>query len=80
MQKKYLYRIILISLMIAGSFAVLSSTRTRVTSKPDCSQNMKDCTKQNLKDCIDKGNQETPSGELIWESLPRQFISTISLP
>ena len=66
MQRKYLLRAALILLLIAGSYAVLwSATKTR-SSQPTCTESMEECCKKTEKD---------GSGEMIWESFSRQFIS-----
>ncbi|HEU4859202.1 MAG TPA: hypothetical protein VFT15_05165 [Chitinophagaceae bacterium] len=68
MQHKYLLRAALILLLIAGSYLVLwSATRTR-TSRETCTESMEDCSK--------KQDNKDSSGEMIWETLSRQFIST----
>lgn len=68
MQHKYLLRAALILLLIAGSYLVLwSATRARV-SKETCTESMEDCCK--------KQDNKDSSGEMIWETLSRQFIST----
>ena len=67
MQRQYLLRAALILLLIAGSYLVLwSATRTR-TSKETCTENMEECSK--------KKTDKDSSGEMIWESFSRQFIS-----
>jgi hypothetical protein len=68
MQKKYLLRAALILLLIAGSYLVLWSTTRAHSQKDACSESMEDCCK--TKDDNDK------SGEMIWETFSRQFIST----
>jgi hypothetical protein len=68
MQRKYLLRAALILLLMAGSYLVLwSATRTRA-SKETCTESMEDCCK--------KQDNKDSSGEMIWETLSRQFIST----
>jgi len=68
MQRKYLLRAALILLLIAGSYLVLwSSTRTR-SQKETCTESMEECCK--------KQNDNESSGEMIWESFSRQFITT----
>ena len=68
MQHNYLLRAALILLLIAGIYLVLlSATRTR-TSKQTCTESMEDCCK--------KQDNKDSSGEMIWETLSRQFIST----
>jgi hypothetical protein len=68
MQKKYLLRAALILLLIAGSYLVLWSTTRTLSQKDACSESMEECCKN--KDDNDK------SGEMIWETFSRQFIST----
>jgi len=68
MQRKYLLRAALILLLIAGSYLMLwSSTRTR-SQKETCTESMEEC-------CKKKSDKES-SGEMIWETFSRQFIST----
>ena len=68
MQKKYLLRAALILLLIAGSYLVLWSTTKTHSQKDACTESMEECCKN--KDENDK------SGEMIWETFSRQFIST----
>ncbi|HMK17884.1 MAG TPA: hypothetical protein VK492_06795 [Chitinophagaceae bacterium] len=68
MQKKYLLRAALILLLITGSYLVLWSTTKTPSQKDACSESMEECYKN--KDENDK------SGEMIWETFSRQFIST----
>ncbi|HET6768174.1 MAG TPA: hypothetical protein VFH08_12265 [Chitinophagaceae bacterium] len=68
MQHKYLLRAALILLLIAGSYFVLwSATRSRA-SNATCTESMEDCGQ--------KRNDKDSSGEIIWETFSRQFIST----
>ena len=68
MQKKYLLRAALILLLIAGSYLVLwSKTRTH-SQKEVCTESMEECCK--------KKTDKDGSGEMIWETFSRQFIST----
>lgn len=68
MQRKYLIRALLILLLIAGSYLVLwSATRTH-SQKEACSESMEECCKQNT--------DKEGSGEMIWETISRQFIFT----
>jgi hypothetical protein len=68
MQQKYLLRALLILLLIAGSYLVLwSATNTGFENKA-CSESMEEC-------CQKKGERNS-SGDMLWESLPHQFIST----
>ena len=68
MQRKYLLRASLIFLLIAGSYLVLwSATKTPSEGKV-CTESMEDC-------CQDEGDRNS-SGDMLWESLPHQFIST----
>lgn len=68
MQRKYLLRAALILLLIAGSYVVLWSTTRTHSQKDACSESMEECCKNK--------NDRDPSGEMIWESFSRQFIST----
>ena len=53
---------------MAGSYLVLwSATKGPSEDKP-CSESMEEC-------CQKKGNKNS-SGDMLWESLPHQFIST----
>lgn len=70
MQKKYLVRIALAVVLMAGSFIILSSS-IPAGKKQTCSESMEECSKQK--------ENNTPSGEMIWESLSRQFISSIEI-
>jgi len=70
MQKKYLVRIALAVLLITGSFIILSSS-SKAGKKQSCNESREDCCK--------KKDGNTPSGEMIWESLSRQFISSIEI-
>jgi hypothetical protein len=68
MQRKYLLRASLILLLITGSYLVLwSTTRTHAQKQP-CSESMDECCK--------KKSDNDGSGEMIWETFSRQFIST----
>lgn len=72
MQRKFLVRAALVLLMIAGSFMILlSSSRATTASKKTCTESIEDCSKK-----IRKNNS---SGEMIWETLSRQFISTVEI-
>ena len=68
MQHKYLLRASLILLLVVGSYLVLWSTTRAHSQKEACSESMEECCKN--KDDNDK------SGEMIWETFSRQFIST----
>jgi hypothetical protein len=68
MQKKYLLRAALILLLIAGSYLVLWSTTKTQSQKSTCSESMEECCKNK--------NDNDKSGEMIWETFSRQFIST----
>ena len=68
MQKKYLLRAALILLLIAGSYLVLWSTTRTNSQKEVCSESMEECSK--------KKTDKDGSGEMIWETFSRQFIST----
>jgi hypothetical protein len=67
MQRKYLLRAALILLLIAGSYLVLWSATKNRSSKETCTESMEDC-------CKKKTDKES-SGEMIWETFSRQFIS-----
>ena len=68
MQHKYLLRAALILLLIAGSYLVLySATKTRSQNEP-CTESMEECCK--------KQDDKESSGEVIWETFSRKFIST----
>lgn len=68
MQRKYLLRAAMILLLIAGSYMVLwSATRTH-SQKETCTESMEEC-------CKNKTDKDG-SGEMIWETFSRQFIST----
>jgi len=68
MQLKYLLRAALILLLIAGSYLVLWSATKSRSQKEACSESMEECCK--------KKNDKDGSGEMIWETFSRQFIST----
>ena len=68
MQLKYLLRAALILLLIAGSYLVLWSATKTHSQKAACSESMEECCK--------KKNDKDGSGEMIWETFSRQFIST----
>gem|GEM_PF-1111536 len=68
MQQKYLLRASLILLLIAGSYLVLWSSTKNQNRKETCTESMEECCKRN--------NQAAPSGEMIWETLSRQFFSS----
>jgi hypothetical protein len=68
MQHKYLLRAALVILLIAGSYFVLWSATKAQTQNQACAESMEDCSK--------KQNDNNSSGEMIWETLSRQFIST----
>ncbi|TMI92952.1 MAG: hypothetical protein E6H08_11230 [Bacteroidetes bacterium] len=68
MQWKYLLRAALILLLIAGSYLVLWSTTRTQSQKNGCSESMEECCKNK--------NDNDKSGEMIWETFSRQFIST----
>jgi hypothetical protein len=67
MQHKYLLRAALVILLIAGSYLVLWSATKAQTNNQACAESMEDCSKK---------QDDKNSGEMIWESLSRQFIST----
>jgi len=68
MQRKYLIRASLILLLITGSYLVLWSTTRTHSQKEACSESMEECCK--------KKSDKEGSGEMIWETFSRQFIST----
>jgi hypothetical protein len=68
MQHKYLLRASLILLLIVGSYLVLWSTTRTHSQKAACSESMEECCK--------KKTDTDGSGEMIWETFSRQFIST----
>ena len=67
MQRKYLLRAAMVLLLIAGSYLVLWSATKAQPQKETCTESMEECCK--------KENDNGSSGEMIWESLSRQFIS-----
>jgi len=70
-QRKYMIRVGLTLLLIAGSFIVLWSSSRTTASKKVCSESMEECSKK-----VKKGN---PSGEMIWETLSTQFFSSVEI-
>lgn len=71
MQRKYLLRAALILLLIAGSYLVLwSATRTH-SQKETCTESMEEC-------CNNK-NDKDGSGDMLWETFSRQFISASTI-
>ncbi|TAL45558.1 MAG: hypothetical protein EPN92_07375 [Chitinophagaceae bacterium] len=73
MQRKYLIRIILVLLLVTGSFLILNSTiQTKNSPSSTCSESMEKCTNN-------KGGSSSPSGEMIWETISRQFISSVEI-
>jgi len=68
MQRKYLIRASLILLLITGSYLVLWSATKARSQKEACSESMEECCK--------KKSEKDGSGEMIWETFSRQFIST----
>ena len=69
MQRKYLLRAAMVFLLIAGSFIVLWSSSRAAANKKDCTESMEECS--------EKIKKNTPSGEMIWETLSHQFFSTV---
>lgn len=67
MQQKYLLRATLILLLIAGSYLVLWSSTKNQNRKETCTESLEECCKR---------NNQAPSGEMIWETLSRQFFSS----
>ena len=67
MQYKYLLRAALILLLIAGSYLVLWSATNSRTSKETCTESMEEC-------CQKKSDKDG-SGDMIWDTFSRQFIS-----
>ena len=67
MQYKYLLRAALILLLIAGSYLVLWSATNSRTSKENCTESMEEC-------CQKKSDKDG-SGDMIWDTFSRQFIS-----
>jgi len=68
MQRQSLIRASLILLLIAGSYLVLWSASGSHSQKDACSESMEECCK--------KKTDKEGSGEMIWETFSRQFIST----
>ena len=68
MQRQSLLRASLILLLIAGSYLVLWSASKTHSQKDACSESMEECCK--------KKTDKEGSGEMIWETFSRQFIST----
>jgi hypothetical protein len=71
MQRKYLLRASLILLLITGSYMVLWSTTGTHSQKEACSESMEECCK--------KKTDKDGSGEMIWETFSRQFISASAM-
>ena len=71
MQKKYLLRAALILLLIAGSFLVIWSSSKTELKKSQTAETMEECTKKSVK--------PSASGEMIWETLSRQFFSSFEV-
>ena len=67
MQRKYLIRASLILLLIMGSYLILWSASRASSQKQVCSESMEECSK--------KRADKDGSGEMIWETISRQFIS-----
>jgi len=67
MQRKYLLRAALILLLMAGSYLVLWSATKNHAAKETCTESMEEC-------CKKKTDKES-SGDMIWETFSRQFIS-----
>ena len=67
MQRQSLLRASLILLLIAGSYLVLWSASSTHSQKDACSESMEECCK--------KATDKEGSGEMIWETFSRQFIS-----
>jgi hypothetical protein len=67
MQSKYLLRAALILLLITGSYLVLWSATKTHPQKATCTESMEECCKNK--------NDKDGSGEMIWETFSRQFIS-----
>ena len=68
MQRQSLLRASLILLLIAGSYLVLWSASSANSQKEACTESMEECCK--------KKTDKEGSGEMIWETISRQFIST----
>lgn len=71
MQRKYLFRAVLILLLIAGSFMILWTSSKAEFKKSQTVESLEDCSKK----CI----KPSASGELIWESLSTQFFSSFEI-
>jgi hypothetical protein len=69
MQRKYLLRAALILLLITGSYLVLWSSNRSQAAKANCTESMEECCK--------KEDSKTQSSEMIWETLSRQFFSSV---
>ena len=67
MQRQYLLRASLILLLIVGSYLILWSASRTTSQKQACSESMEECSK--------KRAEKDGSGEMIWETISRQFIS-----
>jgi len=67
MQYKYLLRAALILLLIAGSYLVLWSATNSQASKETCTESMEECRQ--------KKSDKDGSGDMIWDTFSRQFIS-----
>jgi hypothetical protein len=67
MQRKYLLRAALILLLMAGSYLALWSATTAHRSKETCTESLEEC-------CKSKTDKDS-SGEMIWETFSRQFMS-----
>ena len=67
MQRQYLLRASLILLLIAGSYLILWSASRTSSPKQACAESMEEC-------CQKKADKDG-SGEMIWETISRQFIS-----
>lgn len=71
MQQKFLIRLALIAVLVVSSFLILRSSTNSASKKEICTESMEDCSKNK--------NRES-SNEMIWETLSRQFFTSIESP
>jgi hypothetical protein len=70
MQRNFLLKAALIFLLMAGSFIALWSSSSNKTTAKACTETMEECS---------KANEKNNAGEMILETISRQFFSTTEI-
>ncbi len=71
MQRKFLVKAALVLLLFAGCFFVLWASSGAANAQKECTESLEESCK--------KGDTNSSSGEMIWETLSHQFFSATEI-